>query len=63
MRGGEAKSRQLLINALTGHVGTGTDLSGYPTYRELPRRSLHRVWSRTLSTAELLVIGICCGHD
>jgi hypothetical protein len=30
-----------LINALTVHVGTGTDLSGFATYRELtPRGSL-----------------------
>jgi hypothetical protein len=27
--------RQVLINALTGEVGTGTNLSGNPTNREL----------------------------
>jgi len=29
---------QLLINALTGKVGTGTNMSGYPTNRELSTR-------------------------
>ena len=28
---------QLLINALTGQVGTDTKMSGYPTNQELPR--------------------------
>jgi hypothetical protein len=26
---------QRLINALTGHVGPGTQVTGYPTYQEL----------------------------
>ena len=30
-----ANLRQCLINALTGHVGTGRHLSGYPTYQAL----------------------------
>jgi len=33
-----ANSPQLLINALTVHVGTGTDLSGKPTSQELKER-------------------------
>ena len=28
--------RQVLINAVTGQVGTSRHLSGYPTYQELP---------------------------
>jgi len=27
---------QLLINAVIGQLGTGTKMSDYPTYRELP---------------------------
>jgi hypothetical protein len=30
-----AKSSQVLINALTGKVGPGTQVTGYPTYQAL----------------------------
>ena len=32
-----ATRRQLLINAVTGKVGTGTQVTGDPTYRDLAR--------------------------
>jgi hypothetical protein len=34
-----ASECQVLINALTGHVGPSTKMSGYPTYQELARRN------------------------
>jgi hypothetical protein len=41
------KYAQLLINAVTGHVGTGTNLSGNPTNQELA--SVFELASRNLS--------------
>jgi hypothetical protein len=37
----DSSGRQVLINAVTGEVGTGTNMSGYPTYRALGAEEQH----------------------
>jgi hypothetical protein len=37
-----AKSSQVLINAVTGEVGLGTNMSGYPTDQDLTENGLMR---------------------